>query len=112
MTAGYVGNRHPRLGCFGQNRQLLVQRVTPATLDAGKNFDSINTRHSRMTRLTPSSSLCSYVRSKWGPLQDRSAFFKSAGTSCTTPPEIFFCDTDELTGFGTSETKRKHHPTG
>ena len=70
MTAGYVGNRHPRLGCFGQNRQLLVQRVTPATLDAGKNFDSINTRHSRMTRLTPSSSLCSYVRSKWGPLHD------------------------------------------
>ena len=70
MTAGYVGNRHPRLGCFGQNRQLLVQRVTPATLDAGKNFDSINTRHSRMTRLTPSSSLCSYVRSKWGPLQE------------------------------------------
>jgi hypothetical protein len=43
---------------------------------------------------------------------DRSAFFKSAGTSCTTPLEIFFCDTDELTGFGTSETKRKHHPTG
>ena len=70
MTAGYVGNRHPRLGCFGQNRQLLVQRVTPATLDAGKNFDSINTRHSRMTRLTPSSSLCSYVRSKWGPFQN------------------------------------------
>jgi hypothetical protein len=32
---------------------------------------------------------------------DLSAFFKSAGTSCTTPPEIFFCDTDELSGFGT-----------
>jgi hypothetical protein len=25
-----------------------------------------------------------------------SAFFKSAGTSCTTPPEIFVCDTDKL----------------
>jgi hypothetical protein len=33
---------------------------------------------------------------------DRSALFKSAGTWCTTPPEIFFCDTDELTGFRTS----------
>ena len=69
MTAGYVGNRHPGLGGFRQNRQLLVQRVTPATLDARKNFDSINIRHSRMTRLTPSPSLCSYVRFKWGPLQ-------------------------------------------
>ena len=27
---------------------------------------------------------------------DVSAFFKSAGTSCTTPPEIFFCDIDKL----------------
>src|SRR3984957_15722718 len=25
-----------------------------------------------------------------------SAFFKSAGSSCTTPPEIFFCDIDRL----------------
>ncbi len=66
MTAGYVGNRHPGLRGFGQYRQLLIQRVTPATLDAGKNFDSINIRHSRMTRLTPSPSLCSYVRCKWG----------------------------------------------
>jgi len=70
MTAGYVGNRHPGLGCFGQNRQLLVQRVPPATLDAGKNFDSINIRHSRMTRLTPSPSLCSYVRFKRGRSTD------------------------------------------
>ena len=69
MTAGYVGNRHPGLGGFGQYRQLLIQRVTPPTLDAGKNFDSINTGHSRMTRLTPSPSLCSYVRFKWGPFQ-------------------------------------------
>jgi hypothetical protein len=36
---------------------------------------------------------------------DLSAFFKSAGSSCTTPPEIFFCDTDEISGFGTLETK-------
>src|SRR4029077_9344809 len=27
---------------------------------------------------------------------DVSAFFKSAGTSCTTPLEIFFCDIDKL----------------
>jgi hypothetical protein len=70
MTAGYVGNRHPGLGGFGQYRQLLIQRVTPPTLDAGKNFDSINIRHSRMTRLTPSPSLCSYVRFKWGPFHN------------------------------------------
>ena len=70
MTAGDIGNRHPGLGCLGQNRQLLVQRVTSPTLDARKNFDSINTRHSRMTRLTPSPSLCSYVRFKGGPFQE------------------------------------------
>jgi hypothetical protein len=33
---------------------------------------------------------------------DLSAFFRSAGISCTTPPEIFFCDTDELSGFRTA----------
>src|SRR5262249_32463988 len=27
---------------------------------------------------------------------DASAFFKSAGASCTTPLEIFFCDIDKL----------------
>jgi len=27
---------------------------------------------------------------------DASAFLKSAGTSCTTPLEIFFCDIDKL----------------
>jgi hypothetical protein len=73
MTAGYVGNRHAGLAGLGQYRQLLVQRVTAATLNAGKNFDSINTRHSRMTRLTPSSSLCSYVRFKWGPFHGPTA---------------------------------------
>jgi hypothetical protein len=31
---------------------------------------------------------------------DLSAFFKSAGALCTTPPEILFCDTQELSGFG------------
>ena len=43
MTAGHIGNRHPGLGCFGQNGQLLIQRIPPAALDAGKNFDSIST---------------------------------------------------------------------
>src|SRR5258708_38676099 len=28
--------------------------------------------------------------------EDVSAFFKSAGNSCTTPLEIFFCDIDKL----------------
>ena len=77
MTTGYVGNRHPGLRCLGQNCQLLVQRVTPSTLDAGKNFDSINIRHSRMTRLTPSPSLCSYVRSKRGLLHAAPATSKT-----------------------------------
>jgi hypothetical protein len=35
---------------------------------------------------------------------DSSAFFSLQGTSCTTPPEIFFCDTDELSGFATLAT--------
>ncbi len=39
-------------------------------LDTGKDLYSINTvRHSRMTRLTPSSYLYGYVRFKWGLLQ-------------------------------------------
>jgi|HubBroStandDraft_1064217.scaffolds.fasta_scaffold00591_16 hypothetical protein len=50
MTPDYVGNRHPGPGGFGHYCQLLVQRVPPATLNAGENFDSINTRRSRMTR--------------------------------------------------------------
>jgi hypothetical protein len=29
-------------------------------------------------------------------VSDASAVFKSAGTSCTTPLEIFFCDIDNL----------------
>ena len=33
MLAGDEGNRHPGLGRFGQHRQLLVQRVSPPTLD-------------------------------------------------------------------------------
>lgn len=96
MTAGYVGNRHPGLRGFGQYRQLLIQRVTPATLDAGKNFDSINIRHSRMTRLTPSPSLCSYVRFKWGPFQPAwllSAFALGAGSGgAATLATLFIVD--------------------
>src|SRR5882762_890435 len=70
MTAGHVGNRHAGLCGFRQDCKLLVHRVAPATLDRREDFDSIDTAgHSRMTRRTPSSSLCSYVRSKWGPLQ-------------------------------------------
>jgi hypothetical protein len=69
MTAGYIGNRHPRLGRFLQNRHLLIRRIPTTALDTRKNFYSINIiRHSRMTRLTPSSYLYGYVRFKWGLL--------------------------------------------
>lgn len=72
MTPGYVGNRHPGDRRLGQYRQLLIHRVPPTTLDAGKDFNSIyGTRHSRMPRLTPSLSLCAYVRSKRGRFTSR-----------------------------------------
>ncbi len=61
MSSGHEGNRHPRLGYLGDGCQLLLQAVSPAALYAGKDFNSINgVRHRRMTRLTPSPSLCSY----------------------------------------------------
>jgi len=70
MTAGHVGNRHAGLACLRQDRQLLIHRPAAPALDLREDFDSINAaRHSRITRRTPSSSLCSYVRFKWGPLQ-------------------------------------------
>jgi len=69
MTAGNKRNRHSGLGCFLQNRHLLIRRIPTAALDTGKHLYSINTiRHSRMTRLTPSSYSCGYVRLKWGLL--------------------------------------------
>jgi hypothetical protein len=71
MTAGHVGNRHPRLGGFGHGSELLLHRVTPASLDPGEDLNSICCiRHSRITRRTPSPSLCSYVRLKWGPFHN------------------------------------------
>ena len=61
MPAGYEGNRHPRLGGLRHRSQLLLQRVSPAALDSCEDFNSINCiRHRRITRLTPSPSLCSY----------------------------------------------------
>ena len=58
MTAGYIGNRHSRLGRFLHKRHLLLCCVPPAALDPGKHFDSISiVRHSRKTRRTPSSYL-------------------------------------------------------
>ena len=69
MTAGYIGNRHSGLGRFLDKGHLLLCGVTPAALDSGKHFDSINTvRHSRMTRRKPSSYLSDCVRFKWGLL--------------------------------------------
>jgi len=69
MTAGHVGNRHAGLACLRKDRQLLIHRPAAPALDLGEDFDSVNTaRHSRITRRTPSASLCSYVRFKWGPL--------------------------------------------
>src|SRR5215475_4206772 len=71
MTAAHVGNRHAGLGRLRQDRQLLVHGPASPALDLREDFDSVNTaRHSRITRRTPSSSLCSYVRFKWGPLQE------------------------------------------
>ena len=35
MTTGHVGNRHPRLGRFLHNHQLLVGRMPPTMPDAG-----------------------------------------------------------------------------
>ena len=56
MKTGNIGNRHPRPGRFLHNRQLLLCRISAPALDPGKHFYSIRTvRHSRTTRLTPSS---------------------------------------------------------
>ena len=47
-------------------------RIASAPLNAGQYFHSIYTHsHSRMPRLTPSLSPCSYVRSTWGLLHNR-----------------------------------------
>jgi len=56
MKTGNIGNRHPGLGRFLHYRQLLLCRIPTPALDPGKHFYSIRTvRHSRTTRLTPSS---------------------------------------------------------
>jgi hypothetical protein len=70
MAAGHVGNRHAGLARLRQDRQLLIHRPATSALDLREDFDSVNiARHSRITRRTPSASLCSYVRFKLGPLQ-------------------------------------------
>ena len=70
MTTGHIGNRHSGLGRFLDKGHLLVRRVPSAALDPGKNLYSISiVRHSRMTRLMPSSYLSDCVRLKWGLLQ-------------------------------------------
>lgn len=70
MRAGNIGNRHPRLGGLLHHSHLLIRGISTPALDAGKHFNTLRiVRHSRITRLTPSLSLCSYVRSKRGPLQ-------------------------------------------
>jgi len=54
MTAGYEGNRHAGLGRLGQHCQLLIGRITSATLDPREHFDSFDTTgHSRIPRRTP-----------------------------------------------------------
>ena len=73
MPAGNIGNRHPGLGCLRHRSQLLLQRVSPAPLDSCEDFNSIDcVRHRRMTRLTPSPSLCSYGPVEMGaaPVRD------------------------------------------
>jgi hypothetical protein len=70
MTAGYIGNRHSRLHGFLNNGHLLLCGIPAPALNPGKHFDSISVRrHSRMTRLKPSSYLSDCVRFKWGLLQ-------------------------------------------
>jgi hypothetical protein len=50
-----------RAGMPRPRRLAVFQGVSPPALDTGKDFNSINgVRHKRMTRLTPSPSLCSY----------------------------------------------------
>ena len=67
MPAGDEGNRHARHGGLFQDPQLLVDGVPPPTLHGAQNLNSFDTaRHSRKPRRTPSLSLCSGVRSKWG----------------------------------------------
>ncbi len=81
MTAGNIGNRHARLGGFLQHGQLLIDRVASTTLDPGQHLNSFDTiGHSRMTRLTPSPSLGSGVRSKWGLLQGAASGAPCIGT--------------------------------
>lgn len=54
MTAGHIGNRHPRPCGFGQNGELLIHRTSSAPLNRRIHFHSIGTAgHSRMTRRTP-----------------------------------------------------------
>ena len=90
MTAGDIGNRHAGSGGLGQYRQLLIHRVSTTTLDAGEHFNSIcGTRHSRTPRLTPSLSVCGYVRSKRGLLQCPTASVRS-GTKQQRPNTNIF----------------------
>jgi hypothetical protein len=78
-----------RLGCFGKDRQFLIHRPASPALDLREDFDSINTaRHSRITRRTPSASLCSYVRLKWGPLQDERFRVLEVPPSCPLRREL------------------------
>jgi hypothetical protein len=61
MLAGYEGNRHSGLGGLRHRCQLLLQRISTPALHSREHFNSINSiRHRRITRLTPSPSLCSY----------------------------------------------------
>ena len=72
MTAGYIGNRHPGLGCLLHEGHLLLCGIPAPALNPGKHFDSISTvRHSRKTRLKPSSYLNDGVRLNWGLLHLR-----------------------------------------
>jgi hypothetical protein len=40
ITTDYIGNHHPRLGGFLQKGRLLIERITPTTLDTGEDFHS------------------------------------------------------------------------
>ena len=58
MLPSHIGNRDPGPKGFLQDPRLLIDGMPPATLNTGINLNTLCIRrHSRMTRLTPSSYL-------------------------------------------------------
>ena len=70
MLSSHIGNGDPGPRGFLQDPQLLVDGIPSTALNTRINLNTLCIRrHSRMTRLTPSSIYDNTVRSKWGLLQ-------------------------------------------